>query len=86
MTELLKNHLAGRWIEGRGPGMPLHDPVTGHELVRVSSDGLDLPAAAGLAGAGATFRGSGGQRAGLRADQLIQPAAAAERVDAALPA
>jgi 3,4-dehydroadipyl-CoA semialdehyde dehydrogenase len=45
MTELLQNHVAGRWVEGRGPGTLLVDPVTGAGLVRVSSDGLDLPAA-----------------------------------------
>lgn len=42
MTELLHNHLAGRWQAGQGPGTPLFDPVLGHELVRVSSAGLDL--------------------------------------------
>ncbi len=45
MSELLKNHVAGRWVAGEGPGTPLFDPVTGAGLVRVSSTGLDLPAA-----------------------------------------
>ena len=45
MTELLKNYVSGKWVEGRGPGTRLLDPVTGAELVRVSSDGLDLQAA-----------------------------------------
>ncbi|MEF7612803.1 3,4-dehydroadipyl-CoA semialdehyde dehydrogenase [Aquincola sp. MAHUQ-54] len=42
MTELLSNHLAGRWQAGRGHGSPLFDPVLGHELVRVDAEGLDL--------------------------------------------
>lgn len=42
MTELLKNYLNGQWTEGRGRSTPLLDPVTGAELVRVSSEGLDL--------------------------------------------
>lgn len=41
-TELLKNHVAGEWVEGAGAGTTLVDPVTGEELVRVSSEGLDL--------------------------------------------
>lgn len=45
MTELLKNYVAGEWIEGQGPGTTLTDPITGEELVRISSDGLDLEAA-----------------------------------------
>jgi len=44
MTELLPNHLAGRWQTGGGPGTPLLDPVLGTELVRVSNAGLDLEA------------------------------------------
>lgn len=42
MTDLLPNHLAGRWQSGQGTGTPLFDPVLGTELVRVSSAGLDL--------------------------------------------
>lgn len=42
MTPLLPNHWAGRWQYGTGPGIALIDPVLGHELARVSSDGLDL--------------------------------------------
>lgn len=42
MTPLLPNHWAGRWQYGTGPGTPLIDPVLGHELARVSSEGLDL--------------------------------------------
>ncbi|MBL8307779.1 MAG: 3,4-dehydroadipyl-CoA semialdehyde dehydrogenase [Rubrivivax sp.] len=43
MTELLPNHLGGRWTAGTGAGMPLFDPVLGDELVRVDATGLDLP-------------------------------------------
>ena len=42
MTELLHNHLGGRWQPGQGQGSALVDPVLGNELVRVSSAGLDL--------------------------------------------
>ncbi|APR03964.1 3,4-dehydroadipyl-CoA semialdehyde dehydrogenase [Thauera chlorobenzoica] len=41
----LANHICGQWLEGRGEGLPLHDPVSGEQLVTVSSDGLDLAAA-----------------------------------------
>lgn len=44
MTELLPNHLGGRWQAGRGAGTALVDPVLGHELVRVDAGGLDLKA------------------------------------------
>ncbi|WP_044248661.1 3,4-dehydroadipyl-CoA semialdehyde dehydrogenase [Chondromyces apiculatus] len=42
MSETLKNYVGGAWIAGSGDGTPLLDPVTGEELVRVSSEGLDL--------------------------------------------
>lgn len=45
MTELLKNYVAGQWVAGNGEGGTLSDPVTGAALVRVSSQGLDLPRA-----------------------------------------
>ena len=45
MTELLANHIAGRWQVGSGPGSRLMDPVLGTELVRVDASGLDLHAA-----------------------------------------
>ena len=54
MTELLKNYLGGEWTTGRGAGTPLVDPVTGEELARVSSEGLDLDAGFAFA------RGQGG--------------------------
>ncbi len=41
-TPLLPNFLAGRWQTGAGVGTPLFDPITGAELARVSSKGLDL--------------------------------------------
>ena len=45
MSELLPNHVAGRWQAGTGAGTPLVDPVLGEELARVDSTGLDLAAA-----------------------------------------
>jgi 3,4-dehydroadipyl-CoA semialdehyde dehydrogenase len=68
MTELLKNHVHGEWLAGQGEGTPLFDPVTGRELVRVSSQGLDLPRAFAFARerGGAALRAmSYGQRAAL---------------------
>src|SRR5262245_61618847 len=59
MTELLMNHLGGRWIAGQGAGTALFDPVLGTELVRVDATGLDL------AGGFAHARSQGG--AALRA-------------------
>ena len=44
MTELLPNHLAGRWTLGTGAGTPLMDPVLGQDLVRIAATGLDLAA------------------------------------------
>ncbi|HKW61995.1 MAG TPA: 3,4-dehydroadipyl-CoA semialdehyde dehydrogenase [Candidatus Acidoferrum sp.] len=41
----LPNFLAGQWVDGSGPGTPLLDPVTGDELARISSEGVDLKAA-----------------------------------------
>jgi 3,4-dehydroadipyl-CoA semialdehyde dehydrogenase len=69
-SELLPNFVAGRWQAGTGAGMPLLDPVTGDELVRVDATGLDLPAAFAFARAqgGAALRSlSYGQRAALLA-------------------
>lgn len=68
MSHLLANYVGGRWVEGRGPGIPLYDPVTGAELVRVSSDGIDLAAAFAFARdvGGAALRAlTYGQRAAL---------------------
>jgi 3,4-dehydroadipyl-CoA semialdehyde dehydrogenase len=44
MSELLSNHLGGRWQTGTGVGTTLFDPVQGTELVRVDAAGLDLAA------------------------------------------
>src|SRR5713101_6225234 len=41
----LPNDVSGRWSEGHGTGEPLIDPVTGDELARISSQGIDLDAA-----------------------------------------
>jgi 3,4-dehydroadipyl-CoA semialdehyde dehydrogenase len=41
----LPNYVADKWIEGSGPGQPLVDPVTGDELARISSEGVDLKSA-----------------------------------------
>jgi 3,4-dehydroadipyl-CoA semialdehyde dehydrogenase len=37
----LANFVQGKWIEGTGAGEPLVDPVTGDELARISSAGID---------------------------------------------
>jgi 3,4-dehydroadipyl-CoA semialdehyde dehydrogenase len=61
MAELLQNHLSGRWVEGTEAGTTLHDPVTGAALVRVCSEGADLPSAYAYARdmGGAELRGMG---------------------------
>jgi 3,4-dehydroadipyl-CoA semialdehyde dehydrogenase len=38
----LPNYLSAQWMEGAGLGEPLVDPVTGDELGRISSQGLDM--------------------------------------------
>lgn len=45
----LENYLEGRWVAGQGNGTPLFDPVTGEELARAGSEGLDLAAALAFA-------------------------------------
>ncbi len=45
----LPNYVNGQWSEGTGPGEPLIDPVTGDELARISSQGLNLEAALAFA-------------------------------------
>src|SRR5882672_2204808 len=67
MAELLKNLVAGVWVEGKGPGTTLRDPITGAELARVSSEGIDLPAAFSFA------RAAGGSA--LRALTYVKRAA-----------
>ena len=41
----LSNYVSGQWKEGAGIGEPLFDPVTGDELARISSQGIDVGAA-----------------------------------------
>lgn len=41
----LPNYVSGQWKEGAGEGEPLIDPVTGDELTRISSQGVDVGAA-----------------------------------------
>ncbi len=41
----IPNYAIGEWREGSGDGTALVDPVTGEELARASSDGIDLTAA-----------------------------------------
>ena len=48
-TELLPNYLGGQWQCGSGAGTPLLDPLSGAELVRVDSSGLDLSSGFGFA-------------------------------------
>jgi 3,4-dehydroadipyl-CoA semialdehyde dehydrogenase len=38
----LPNFVTGQWKEGAGAGEPLIDPVTGEELARISSQGIDV--------------------------------------------
>src|SRR5437879_4666183 len=45
----LPNYVTGEWSEGAGPGEPLIDPVTGEELARTSSQGIDVEAALAFA-------------------------------------
>src|SRR5207302_9023613 len=41
----LPNYVSSRWTLGQGAGELLFDPVTGDELVSISSQGIDLEAA-----------------------------------------
>src|SRR5438552_19109920 len=41
----LLNYVNGQWREGTGPGETLIDPVTGEELARISSQGIDIETA-----------------------------------------
>jgi 3,4-dehydroadipyl-CoA semialdehyde dehydrogenase len=42
---MLPNYVSGQWKEGAGAGDPLFDPVTGEELARISSQGVEIDAA-----------------------------------------
>lgn len=66
----LANYICGEWKAGSGPGEPLVDPVTGEELARISSQGIDAKAALEFArreGGPALRAMSYGQRAALLA-------------------
>lgn len=65
---MLKSFVSGRWVEPQGDGVPIDDAVTGAEIARASSDGIDSAAAlaygrrhGGTALAALTFH----ERAGL---------------------
>jgi len=45
----LPNYVKGQWSEGTGPGELLIDPVTGDELAKISSQGVDLEGALAFA-------------------------------------
>lgn len=42
---MLKSFVSGRWVEPRGDGVSIEDAVTGDEIARASSDGIDVAAA-----------------------------------------
>ena len=44
MTKLLENYALGKWIAGDGEGKALYNAISGEEIARASSDGLDLSA------------------------------------------
>ena len=41
----LRSYVSGRWQTPEGEGRPLHDAVTGEEVARISSAGIDMAAA-----------------------------------------
>lgn len=41
----LASYVGGEWVQGRGEGSPLRDPVLGTELARASTEGVDMGAA-----------------------------------------
>ncbi|HEY2297146.1 MAG TPA: phenylacetic acid degradation bifunctional protein PaaZ [Jatrophihabitans sp.] len=42
---VLRSYVGGKWIDPEGEGTPVHDAVTGDEVARVSSAGIDMRAA-----------------------------------------
>src|SRR5260221_3829755 len=42
---VLASYTGGQWRAPSGEGAPLHDAVTGDEVARISSDGIDKAAA-----------------------------------------
>lgn len=45
VSQVLESFIAGRWVRPDGEGAPLHDAVSGEEVARISSQGIDLAAA-----------------------------------------
>ena len=41
----LQSYVGGRWITPTDEGQPVHDAVTGDEVARISSAGVDMAAA-----------------------------------------
>src|SRR5271170_2172779 len=67
-TMKLANYVSGEWMVGSGAGEALVDPVTGEELARISSQGVDVKVALDFARVegGAALRAlSYGERAAL---------------------
>ncbi len=42
---LLRSYVSGAWVAPAAEGRPVYDAVTGEEVARVSSDGIDMAAA-----------------------------------------
>lgn len=42
---VLPSYVGGRWITGEGDGVPVNDAVTGQEIARLSTAGIDMAAA-----------------------------------------
>ena len=44
-SSLLKEHgyINGKWAEGSGDGILMHDAVTGEVIGKSTTDGLDIP-------------------------------------------
>jgi len=42
MTQLLSSYVQGRWHTASDEGRPLYDAVTGDEVARISSAGVDM--------------------------------------------
>ena len=84
----LANYVYGQWLEGAGDGIALQDPVTGEELVRVSSEGIDtgraLEFARNTGGAALRALGYEGRAALLGAIVEVLSAKRAEYFDIAL--
>src|SRR2546423_15607844 len=73
---LLRSYVGGAWVAPAGDGRPVFDAVTGDEVARVSSAGIDMAAALGYG------RDTGGPA--LRALTFHQRAALLRALAAAL--